>query len=439
MTNYLNLNKLTTGEPYALYRKAIWVYVFLLIFEGALRKWILPSMATPLLMVREPIVIWLIVVSLQKRWIKSNYAIGMMFVASISFLMTMATGHQDLFVAIFGWRIYFFHFPMIFVIGKVLTRRDLLKIGRFILWLSIPMTGLVIFQFYSPPTDWVNIGVGGEGTAGFSGALGYMRPPGTFSFTNGYVVFQSVVACFLIYYLMSNKELPVEFRFSNTILVVLTGCYIISVPISISRTLFFQTIVILVFLFFAIIGNMKQKRIVIKFIVVGAIVGPLLYYWGKDSIGVEAFLSRYEGANKAEGGVEGVIFNRYIGGMLGAFNDDNPFWGYGLGLGTNIGAKIIGDEGRDSFGFYAEAEWQRIVGECGLLLGLVIILLRFSFALKLFKKAYSSFRLKNDFLPWILCPCMLLSLPQAQLGQPTSLGFTVLVAGLTLSAIKNKI
>lgn len=107
MTNYLNLNKLTAGEPYALYRKAIWIYIFLLIFEGALRKWFLPSLATPLLLVRDPIAIWLTIVGLQKGWIKSGYAKAMMVVASISFILTLAVGHHNLFVALFGWRIYF--------------------------------------------------------------------------------------------------------------------------------------------------------------------------------------------------------------------------------------------------------------------------------------------------------------------------------------------
>ena len=36
---------------------AIWLYLLLWIFEGALRKWILPSLATPLLVVRDPIAI----------------------------------------------------------------------------------------------------------------------------------------------------------------------------------------------------------------------------------------------------------------------------------------------------------------------------------------------------------------------------------------------
>lgn len=439
MTNYLNLNKLTAGEPYALYRKAIWIYIFLLIFEGALRKWFLPSLATPLLLVRDPIAIWLTIVGLQKGWINSGYAKVMMVVASISFLMTMAVGHHNLNVALFGWRIYFFHFPMIFVMGKVLTRTDLLKIGQFILWVSVPMTVLIFMQFHSPQTAWVNMGVGGEGTAGFSGAMGYMRPPGTFSFTNGYVAYQSVVGCFLLYYLMNNKYLPKEYQFSNSILLILSGCYILSIPTSISRTHFFQTCIFLLFLFFAAMRKDELKGKFLKFAIVAFIAGILLYISGIGGTSLEAFSERFEGANKAEGGVEGVLGNRYIGGMLEAFEFNNiPIFGYGLGLGTNIGTKLIGGAGRDSFGFYAESEWQRIVGESGLLLGSIIIFIRLFCALDILKKAYRKLIYNKDLLPWLLSPCMLLSLPQAQLGQPTSLGFTILAAGLSLASLNKK-
>lgn len=72
MENYLNLKKLTAGEPYAKYRMAIWIYLFLLIFEGAIRKWVLPQLATPLLLVRDPIVIWLYCIAMQKGWLKNT-------------------------------------------------------------------------------------------------------------------------------------------------------------------------------------------------------------------------------------------------------------------------------------------------------------------------------------------------------------------------------
>lgn len=436
MTNYLNLNKLTAGEPYALYRKAIWIYIFLLIFEGALRKWFLPSLATPLLLVRDPIAIWLTIVGLQKGWI-SGYAKTMMVVATISFILSLAVGHHNLFVALFGWRIYFFHFPMIFVMGKVLTKADLLKIGQFILWISIPMTILIFMQFHSPQTAWVNMGVGGEGTAGFAGAMGYMRPPGTFSFTSGYVMFQAVVGCYLLYYLLMNNTLPKEYQFSKIVLIILAGCYLLSIPTSISRTHFFQTGVFLVFLFIAAMRKNKLKSRFLKFAIIAIAAGIILYIPGIGGTSMEAFTARFEEANKVEGGVQGVLGDRYMGGLLGSLiNFQTPIFGYGIGLGTNVGAKIMGGN-MYSFGFNAENEWSRIVGECGMLLGVIIISIRVLFSLDIWKRSYHLLIKKYDLLSWMLSAGMMLTVPQGQWSIPTNLGFCILFGGLTLAAVNS--
>lgn len=437
MTNYLNLNKLTAGEPYALYRKGIWIYIFLLIFEGALRKWVLPSLATPLLLVRDPIAIWLTIVGLQKGWIKSGYAKTMMVVASISFLLTLIVGHHNLFVALFGWRIYFFHFPMIFVMGKVLTRTDLLKIGQFILWISIPMTILIFMQFHSPQTAWVNMGVGGEGTAGFAGAMGYMRPPGTFSFTSGYVTFQAVVGCYLLYYLLMNNTLPKEFRFSKIVLIILVICYLLSIPTSISRSHFFQTGILLIFLFIAAMRKNKLKNRFLRFAVIALVAGIIIYFSGLGGTSLEAFISRFDNANEVEGGIGGTIGNRYVGGLFGSLiNFSIPIFGYGIGLGTNVGAKIMGGN-MYSFGFNAENEWSRIIGECGMLLGFIIIGIRLFFSLEIWKKAYNRLVKKYDLLSWMLSAGMMLTVPQGQWSIPTNLGFCILFGGLTLSAVNS--
>lgn len=438
MTNYLNLNKITEGDPNGLYKKVIWIYIFLLIFEGALRKWFLPSLANPLLLIRDPIAIWLTIVGLKKGWIKSGYAKIMMIVASLSFILALTIGHHNLFVALFGWRIYFFHFPLIFVMGKILSRTDLLKIGQFILWISIPMTILIFIQFHSPQTAWVNMGVGGEGTAGFAGAMGYLRPPGTFSFTSGYVMYQSVVGCYLLYYLLLNNSLPKEYQLSKFVLIILVGCYLLSIPTSISRTHFFQTGVFLIFLFIAAMRKNKFKSKFIKFIFIFIVAGLILDASGLGGTSLDAFIARFEGANKVEGGVEGVIGDRYIGGLLGSIINFNiPIFGYGLGLGTNVGAKIMGGN-MYSFGFNGEVEWGRVVGECGMILGLIIIAIRLFFSLSMLKKAYTLLVRRYDLLPWMLSAGMMLSVPQGQWAIPTNLGFCILFGGLTLAAINSK-
>ena len=171
----------------AILKKGIWAYFLLLIFEGALRKWILPGLATPLLIIRDPIALWLIVASINRGLIKSNIYLALIVLTGITGTFTaLFFGHGNLPVALFGARILLLHFPLIFIIGRIFNRADVISMGMKGLWISIPMTLLIALQFYSPQSAWVNRGIGGDiSGGGFSGALGFFRPPGTFSFTNG--------------------------------------------------------------------------------------------------------------------------------------------------------------------------------------------------------------------------------------------------------------
>ena len=112
-----------------------------------------------------------------------------------------------------------------------------------------------------------------------------------------------------------------------------------------------------------------------------------------------------------------------------------PFFGYGLGLGTNVGAKIMGGD-MYSFGFNAENEWQRMVGECGYLIGWSIIFIRLFFSANIFVKGYKAMIHNNDLLPWMICADVVLTVPQGQWSIPTNLGFAILAGGLALAAVK---
>jgi hypothetical protein len=153
---------------------------------------------------------------------------------------------------------------------------------------------------------------------------------------------------------------------------------------------------------------------------------------------VVVFTARFEGANEVEGGLaEGVIGNRYIGGLLGGLTlDDLPFWGYGLGLGTSTGASFL-DLSIYEF-FNGEVEWSRTTGECGLLLGWTIIAIRCFFSLSVFTQAFKRLRKKQDMLPWILSAGVLLIVPQGQMGAAPNLGFIIFMGGIALASIKQK-
>ena len=216
-------------------KQGLWLYILLLIFEGALRKWILPQFSDILLIIRDPLALFLLVrASSLKIYYSNTLLIQIWIIAIISLTFTLTLGHQNLYVAIYGIRVFMLHLPIAFLMGHVFDKRDVIKVGKFVLYLSIPMTILLIAQFFSPQTAWVNRGVGGDlSGAGFDGALGYLRPPGTFSFTNGTSSFYGLLAAFLMYFLFISESIPL-------LILVLSGVsLIVAIPISISRTLLF--------------------------------------------------------------------------------------------------------------------------------------------------------------------------------------------------------
>ena len=95
--------------------KLIWLYLALLIVEGALRKWIVPQFSDALLVVRDPVALAIIVAA-------------------------------------------FLHPPLLFVIGRVLTPRELRQVLMVIVAVMVPVAALMVEQFRADSMDWINRG-----------------------------------------------------------------------------------------------------------------------------------------------------------------------------------------------------------------------------------------------------------------------------------------
>lgn len=409
-------------------KRGVWLYFYLLLFEGALRKWILPGFSDALLVVRDPLALLLLFFAWKANLLKINaYIIAMSAISLLAVITTFLTGHQNFIVTIYGARILLIQFPFIFLIGSVFNRKDVLQLGRHLLWIAIPMTILVALQFYSPQSAWVNRGVGGdlEG-AGFSGAMGYFRPPGTFSFTNGNTFFYQLLACYVLIYWLSEKYI------NRIVLVAATLCLVIAIPLSISRTLLFSVIISLIFYLTALYFKPNFLKKLTLFLASIVLVGFIVLNLKFVGTATEAFTSRFESASESEGGLEGTLVDRYLGGFLSATSgsDTIPFFGYGMGMGTNAGSQLLTG---DRMFLIAEEEWARTIGEMGLVLGLGVIIIRVLLSLNLSLLSFKVLGHQND-VPWMLISFVLLILPQGQWAQPTALGFAILSSGLVLAA-----
>ena len=102
----------------------IWFYFWLLIWEGALRKWFFPSLSAPLLIVRDPIVLLIYAIALAQGIFPFNrYVLAIFGLAGLSFVASLCT-FGNLGVILYGLRTDFLHLPLIFLMPKVLNRED---------------------------------------------------------------------------------------------------------------------------------------------------------------------------------------------------------------------------------------------------------------------------------------------------------------------------
>jgi O-antigen ligase len=133
--------------------------------------------------------------------------------------------------------------------------------------------------------------------------------------------------------------------------------------------------------------------------------------------------------------VEGLIGRTIDGFTEGAqVITKAPVGGYGLGVGTSGGASFL--VGQGSF-LLAENEWSRIILESGPVLGLAFILWRCALTYRVGSFALRQLRAGNT-LPTLLFSAAFFVMLEGPFGQPTSLGFAVVLAGLCLAARPNE-
>src|SRR5438045_1179036 len=187
-------------------RRLIYLYFFLLIIEGALRKWIVPQFSNPLLLVRDPVVLaiyflaWRARVFPRNTFISSLAIIGVLtWIVAIFVLDPYVPMSRILLVTAYGFRSNFLHLPLIFIFASVFDADDVRRIGCWILLGMIPMNLLMALQFHSAPEYFINCHVGlGEGEQITAGG-GKIRPPGTFSFISGPIHYVTGAAAFVLY------------------------------------------------------------------------------------------------------------------------------------------------------------------------------------------------------------------------------------------------
>jgi hypothetical protein len=308
-----------------------------------------------------------------------------------------------------------------------LDLEDVKKVGRWTLLMMIPMAVLMALQFQSSPDSFINKTVGaGEGLQ-LTTSGGKIRPPATFSFISGPVFYLSVTMAFLIYGVL-NKGV-----YRRWLLLASAAGLLIGVTVSGSRACVLAVVLVVMAILVILVVQPsavnKVGGILLALVVVGLIASRLPFFKEGLTVLSDRFM---DSAEVAETSVVGGLIERMIHEFTEplSYFSKIPLTGYGLGLGTAGGARFLTGQGTI---LLTENEWGRIIAESGPILGLAFIVWRIALAGKLLVGSLRALKL-GEVLPILLFFCAFLAVLNGQLGQPTTLGFTVVLAGLCLAA-----
>lgn len=418
------------AQPMPLLKKLFWAYFLLLIIEGALRKWILPGLSAPLLLIRDPIGLLIIVEAYREsKWpAKWSTVLGVLSIGLLAIcVLQLVAGDNPWFAAVYGLRSYLLPFPVAFIMGENLNEEDLRKFGVAILWILLPLTLLEIAQYMAPSGSFLNKG-SYEGAEQIMYVGGRVRASGTFSFVTGPQSYCPLAAAF-IFYGFVNQRLAEKW-----LLFAAAFALILSVPVIGSRTIVFELAGVVVCAAVAAFSGVSQLfkslRVALPLLAVSFLVSFLPIFSEASS----NLHQRFTLASHSEGSLTHVVEERTFGSTINFLENadflSNPF-GSGMGIGAAAVAKLMNNPSLFPAG---ESEFERVLNELGPFPGLLFILFRLSLAIMIAATAVGRAR-QHEPLALLLVPVTLSSLFLGVLEQPTEQGFMVVSLAFSLAAL----
>jgi hypothetical protein len=419
--------------------RLIFLIYWLVIFEGVLRKWVLPQVQQYLFFIRDPVVLLVYFFVLKDRlWPRFSLLLVWIAILSIAGLAlvfgALFQGSASPIVLAYGWRNYFLYFPLAYIIGTYFSSDDLRRLLRYTLLIAVPIAVLVLFQFLAPSDAIVNAGLieGGVYQPGVFG--GIVRTYGTFTSSAGQTPFiASLVAMLLTAWILPGERRPLGLA----LLIVASVAVVTCLALSGSRGAFISAGLLLACAlassFLLPRGSMRFRARVMPLVLL-ALSGVLGLTVFADAS--QALWERSVGAYTAENEVYGF---GTIGRALSMFTDflplvfTTPLFGFGIGKFSNAFGldylSLLPASGS------AESDWARNIVELGPLIGLSYIGFRIALVIALARGAIVATSLLNSPMPLMLLgSCGILLLAGQITGQGTVHALAWLYAGFCMAS-----
>lgn len=405
------------------------ILLWLLVFEGALRKWFLPQFAKPLLFVKDPLVLYAYYLGIKHSlfpgdsiMLRLGVALSALFIL-LGILQCIGLNLPPQ-IALYGWRQYCLVIPLTFLIAANFHGKDLRRVIHQSMVMAAINAGIVLLQWRSPHTSWINSGV--QDSAAFTyGEDNIARASGSFSFTFGHeMLCASVVPMLLTLWLMQPSQRGV----SRGWMVFYTIVVLANVLLNGNRGVFVLIAppVLACFTGFFLLKKASLRWRALVLPLVACLVGGLVYAF--------VFTSAYRNMSSRVASTDESAANRFMDPYLESLNvmKRGNIVGEGLGLGSGGGQALVGAAKLPQI--VSEGELPRVLQESGFL-GLLFMLYRFALAVSIVIGAFAASARSGNMLPVMLCSFVWQLLPFAQMsGNATCVYYGWLFAGFCLAS-----
>jgi len=368
------------------WQRALFGVFVLLVFEGALRKWVFPWGQAGIYLVKDAILLaayfgFLLDGQRNQPALRSAGPIKFVLILSFVFgcLEVLNPNSPSILVGLVGLKTYFLYAPVAFIFPYTIkSREQLFDLIRRYLIMAIPVAVLGFVQIAAGPESRLNTYVSYSEdveAAGvqFGAAYDLVRTSGTFSFISGYATFLSFVSFLAIGYNMARG-----WRLKNNIAPILALILAIGAMFTTGSR---APVYILVATGPLILGMAVASRVLAPQMAMRLFILIPIFAIVAVSLSPRA----YEGfVERATSSSDDTLYSRVVSAPLdqtiGALSEA-PALGFGIGTTHAAGLTIMQtDEFWWLHGLIVEEEPARVTEELGVIGLLLIYFLRFLIA-----------------------------------------------------------
>lgn len=408
--------------------------LLIVVFEGALRKWVSTDFTYPLLLLRDSLALYGVYWAFAHGKLNSlshvtHGLVAWSMLVCIWGLLQFLVNETPPIIFIIGLRFWLLYLWFAYAAGMSLTEVDFDYITKVILLLLLGMVPLVVTQYYLSPSAFLNKQLDDDPDAVvFQVIAGVVRATGTFSFNSGYSDnFLAIVNPLVLNSLADFKSGQWRGKWFPYVLLFILAIGTIVSGSRAALIMFAGMFAVYAFVSLRYAKASQKGYMVFVLAFVSLLIAAVPYLFPST---VDVFQERFAEAAESEN-----FFDRLTAMFIGEPSTFAQFslLGSGIGIGSNFAG--IFETGAGTF-LLAETETARIFLEGGII-GLLFICLKVLVLVIGLRKAFSTANTSGKVLPLLLWGTLIIVFTTWPLtGQLTANALGWMLFGLGIASLR---